>query len=196
MKPLILILCLISASLAVKAQGWQEVHITASAMRPAQPFSLLLGTITAPIHHLIEAGATYQWNKSEKNLWLQQVNAGFGYHRFLQSIIPLYTTIGYTRKFRYSLEAGARLGLGYLHSIPLNSRYVLKNGNYIKTDPLGKAQVIIRMGVYVQYKQVSLAYENFLQTPFIRSYVPLMPYNLLTLGYSMPLSHLCSTHKK
>lgn len=195
-KFLLLLISLCATTVALHAQGWTEVYATFSAMRPAQPFSKLAGTLVAPLHPLVEAGATYQWNKSNKNLLLQKVNIGFGYHRFLQSVIPAYTTIGYTRKFKYDLDAGAFLGAGYLHSIPLNTRYVLQNGSYVKTDPIGKAQVIVRLGAYIQYKQFTLAYENFLQTPFIRSYVPLMPYNLLTVGYSMPVNALCSTPKK
>ena len=196
MKRLTLILVLGVSFSIVFSQGWKETHVKLSAMRPAFPFSKLLGVATTPFHPIVEVGAAYQWNKNEKNSWSQNVNIGFGYHRFLQSILPIYTTMEYKHCLKKKWQVGAFLGAGYLHSFPLNSQFKFVDGAYERTGRSGKAQVIIRMGLLVKYQRLSLAYENFLQAPFVRSYVPLMPYNLLTIGYHMPFQILSKKAKK
>ncbi len=175
----------------VMAQQWRSVTIEASMMQYALPVSKLAGLFVAPVHFKGSVGLAYQWNKNNTHQLLQNASMGFGYHRFVQCIVPLNTECGYRYQSAKKLFFNIFVGGGYLHSIPLNTRYVLNNGVYEKTNKLGKPQGMVnaRMGIGFLFKEnafIEISYENLLQTPFIKSYVPLLPYNIFNLRYALP----------
>jgi hypothetical protein len=68
------------------------------------------------------------------------------------------------------------------------------DGEYERIRSLGKPQIMFDFGLECSYrfneKMVgSLQYKTFIQAPFIKSYVPMLPYNSLQLGLSYNLKN-------
>ena len=86
------------------------------------------------------------------------------------------------------LRSGAHLGVGYLHSIPGTDRFELNDdGEYEKIKNLGRAQGMGKISFSGLYRvnssySLSLNYGVIMQGPFVKSYVPLLPYNTIQLG--------------
>ena len=88
----------------------------------------------------------------------------------------------------------AHLGVGYLHSIPGTERFILNDqGEYEKISNLGRAQAGVKFSVSAAYAltqdlQLSVNYGVLGQLPFVKSYVPLLPYNTIQLGIAKSIS--------
>lgn len=134
------------------------------------------------------------WKEKNKHSWEQSFNLGYMYHRFVQHSIPVFTEIIYSNKLSNSFNLRVHLGGGYLHSIPAVDRFELNSqGEYEKIKNLGRAQGMFKLSfsgafhlneLYV----LTLNYGVLGQTPFVRSYVPLLPYNTLQLGLHKKLN--------
>lgn len=193
------LLCFLSA-FTISANAFtysvDEYHVGFSALRPAFPFTQLVGIVNnGPIHPFIEMGITHYLNKGKLNQWSQDVNIGFAYHRFLQSMLPIYTDLKYARNFG-DAKLGLSIGAGYLHSFPLTDQFLLVNGKYEKIGQWGRPQAMLKIGFFATYKQFTLSYVNIIQTPYVKSYVPLMPYNALSLSYAIQAAHINCHSKK
>jgi hypothetical protein len=70
-----------------------------------------------------------------------------------------------------------------------------EHGTYKNAKGIGRGQALILLSTGAEYvlsksnmtPSVFLHYRQQLQTPFINSYVPLLPYNGLALGLSFPI---------
>ena len=193
------LLCLFSAfTLRANASHYtiDAYQVSFSALRPAFPFSQFVGIVNnGPVHPMLEFGISHRLNKGELNQWYQDVNIGWAYHRFLQSMLPVYTDLKYLRKFSH-LKIGASFGAGYLHSFPLTNQYLQANGTYEKVGQWGRPQALIKIGFFTSFKQITIGYTNLIQTPFVKSYVPLMPYNALSISYSIKAASIRGAIKK
>jgi len=145
-------------------------------------------------HPYLTIGARHTWKEKRKHAWEQSVNIGYMYHRFVQHTIPLFTEIIYRYNFSDRFNLNAHLGLGYLHSIPDTERFKLNsNGDYEKITNLGRAQGMFRFAVTAGYDinsrlRATVNYGINGQMPFVKSYVPLLPYNTVQLGIAKQLS--------
>lgn len=145
-------------------------------------------------HPFTTLGARLVWKEKGKHAWEQSVNLGYIYHRFVQHSIPLFTEIIYRYDFNASFSMRTHLGVGYLHSIPGTDRYELNDqGEYEKITNLGRAQAGVKFSISAAYSlnetvQLSLNYGVFGQLPFVKSYVPLLPYNCIQLGIAKTIS--------
>ncbi|MES1226693.1 MAG: hypothetical protein ABUT20_65065, partial [Bacteroidota bacterium] len=107
--------------------------------------------------------------------------------------IAMYTSVGYRYKFIKGFSADISIGAGYLHAIADSKIFKLQNdGSYKKKFNWGRPQVMaaLEIGIAKSFhskKVVFLKYHQRIQTPFIKSYVPLLPANLLQIGVSIPL---------
>ena len=193
-KITLLLLCIAPLLCLAQRQG-KEVSFAITNSHSAYPFASFSKLFTGPIHPGIEAGYGFNWKTKPKHDWYQSFRIGFFHHRFVQTAIPLYTQFGYRFKPFRRVSINGALGAGYLHSIPAVA--VLKqndNGEYEKAKGLGRPQVLFNLSFGARYSfkegtssNVFIAYNQQLQTPFINSYVPLLPYNSIALGFSMPL---------
>ncbi len=140
------------------------------------------------VHPFITVGGGFVWKEKGKHAWEQTFNLGYSYHRFVQHSIPLFTEILYRLHTGKNFALGAHLGLGYLHSIPGTDRFELNDqGEYDKIRNLGRAQFMAKVSFSGLYNlsddvRVSLNYGVIMQGPFVKSYVPLLPYNTLQIG--------------
>lgn len=164
----------------------------------AYPFQSFSKLFTKDFHPGFLVGYGFNWKSKPKHDWYQEFAAGYFYHQFVQHAIPVNTQFGYRYKTKGRLQASAALGAGYLHSIPdadvmkLNS-----DGEYENAKGIGRGQVMIKFSLGPEYRftlkdrtaSAFIRYEQMLQTPFINSYVPLLPYNSLAIGIKTNLKN-------
>jgi hypothetical protein len=105
----------------------------------------------------------------------------------------LYSEVGYRYKFLKTFNAEAKLGAGYLHAIPAEKVLELKSdGTYKKKTNLGRPQAMgsfsfrVNKNIAASGLAVFLEYQQRLQLPFIKSYVPLLPSIMLMAGVKIP----------
>ena len=197
MKSILSLLCCAVCFLAT-AQHNKEIGIAITNSNAAFPFSKFGGLLQSPFHPGVELSYGFNWKTKPKHDWYQQVKLGYFYHRFVQHGIPLYTNVGYRYKFSTHLFTGAALGAGYLHSIPATAKFKLDDdGEYKNNKGIGRAQAMVIFNINVGYtfnptlkKPVSVfaTYQQRIQTPFVKSYVPLLPYNSIMIGAKMRLN--------
>jgi len=145
-------------------------------------------------HPFTTIGARLVWKEKGKHGWEQSFNLGYIYHRFVEHSIPLFSETIYRYDFNSSFSMRAHLGAGYLHSIPATDRFELNSqGEYERIRNLGRAQVAIKFSISAAYAlsqdlQLTLNYGVLGQLLFVKSYVPLLPYNTIQLGIAKNIS--------
>ncbi len=184
---LALILCLITYSSYAQKKITQVTFETGNAVS-ALPFLGAHQLFYSNYHPFTTLGARLMLKEKGKHAWEQSLNLGYIYHRFVQHSIPLFTETIYRYDFNKSFSMRAHIGLGYLHSIPGTNRFELNDqGEYEKINSLGRAQACVKFSISAAYAinqdlQLSLNYGVLGQMPFVKSYVPLLPYNSIQLG--------------
>jgi hypothetical protein len=151
---------------------------------------------STPVHIGGTAGAEFRYNSHPANQWFQTAKLGFSYHQYVQSTVQLYSEAGYRRAIWKGTAAEFRLGAGYLHAIPDTEIFKLKDGQYEKKTNLGRPQAMAGVALGISYTQQKAAnplrffvdYQFYMQMPFVKSYVPLMPNTLLHVGVGVPFS--------
>ncbi|MEP6949279.1 MAG: hypothetical protein ABI863_08400 [Ginsengibacter sp.] len=191
-----LLMLLLSVTLA-SAQKNKEISIAFVNTGTAYPFSQFGKLITGIEHPGVEAGYSFNWKTKSKHSWYQECKLGYFYHRFVQHAILLYTDIGYRYKVSQKLCAQVALGAGYLHSIPATAKLRLAtNGEYKNNKGIGRMQGMATVNFGVGYTlhpsgktplKLFTTWQQLLQMPFVKAYVPLLPYNSLMVGFSVPL---------
>ncbi len=191
---IILVLCL-CCFLNAPAQKHKPDHfsIAFTTLHTAFPFGSFSKLFTKEFHPGFEIGTGFNWKTKEKHDWFQTFNLGYSYHRFVQHSLALYSETGYRYNFRKSFSAAAKLGIGYLHAIPVGKIFELKDdGTYKKKTNLGRPQAMAGFSFSASKKiapsglAVFFEYQQRLQFPFIKSYVPLLPSNMLMAGINIP----------
>ena len=192
---IILLLCL-----SCQLQTFSQKHkldnfsIAATTLHTNFPFNSFSKLFTEEFHPGFELGIGFNWKTKAKHDWFQDFKLGYSYHRFVQHSITLYSEIGYRYKFLKTFNAEASVGAGYLHAISAEKIFVLQSdGTYKKKTNIGRPQAMASFSIGLSKKistsgtTVFLNYQQRLQFPFIKSYVPLLPENMLQAGVSIPL---------
>jgi hypothetical protein len=184
------------------------VPMAASAQQPSRQRYAMASIFNAatqlPIGHLFSTpvhlggtvGAEFRYNTHQANHWFQTAKLGYSYHQYVQSTIQLYSEAGYRRAIWKGTAAEFRLGAGYLHAIPATEIFTLKEGQYKRKANLGRPQVLAGAALGLSYTQQKgahplrffLDYQFYLQMPFVKSYVPLLPNTLLHFGVGVPFT--------
>lgn len=147
-------------------------------------------------HPGITVSTGFNWKEKPKYNLMQTFKAGYFNHRYIQNSIVLYSEFGYRYKAGSKIGLSAAVGGGYLHMIPATQQFVLVDGEWEKKKLKSRAQAMISLSLGVDYKitesgiRTFIRYQNMLQTPFVPGYVPLLPYNVLHLGVTVPVSVL------
>ncbi|MDO8367499.1 MAG: hypothetical protein Q7T20_11920 [Saprospiraceae bacterium] len=149
-----------------------------------------------PVHLGATAGAEFRYNRKPNHQWFQTAKLGFSHHRYVQNTIQLYSEFGYRQVILHGIAMELRLGGGYLHAIPAAEIFVLKGDAYKKRTNLGRPQVMTGGAFGFSYTQQKAAkplrffldYQFYLQLPFVKQYVTLLPNTLLHVGVAAPFS--------
>lgn len=149
------------------------------------------------IHPGVDLGVEFELSKRGNNQWVYGARAGYFYHRLAQHAIQLYADCGYRRwMLSGHLTLESRLALGYLHVFP--DLQVFKrsdNGSYESGLPFGRPQMMAALSLGPSYVfspggphpiRVFLDYQLMIQTPFVKSYVPILPYTMVHFGVASP----------
>lgn len=184
------------------------------------PVGMKLGITESPVHPGISIGTSYLWQDKSRHLLQQTATLGYYYHRYSQHGIQLYTELQcrYTRLKWLQPEAGA--GLGYLHAISDLEQFKLNSsGEYEKKRNFGRPQVMVstHIGLFIPLKKntantactmcrnsatyavqngVFVRYQFWLQAPFVKNYVPMLPNTALHIGYCTSLKMKRKTRGK
>ncbi len=157
----------------------------------------LPGTVfTTPVHPGISAGIEFPYNRSARNQWFQTAKVGLSWHKYVQTAVQLYSEAGYRRSIWRGTAAEIRIGAGYLHAFSNTEVFKWKDGTYDRKANLGRAQFMGSAALGLSYQppqkppapRFFLDYQFFLQMPFVKSYVPLLPNTALHVGAAVPFS--------
>ncbi|HNE28937.1 MAG: hypothetical protein U0U46_08185 [Saprospiraceae bacterium] len=159
------------------------------------PGSGVLGIFTLPVHPGVSVGTEFRYNHHSKNIWFQTARLGVFYHQYSQTALQLYSEAGYRRMIWRGTAAELRMGGGYLHSFPATEVFKLKDGAYERTLRFGRPQAMAGATLGLSYTvrapnkpwRFFLDYQFFLQMPFAKQYVPLVPNTALHLGVAAPV---------
>ena len=173
-----------------KARNYLVSVFNASALLPSG------NLFPTPMHLGATAGAEFRYNRKPNYQWFQTAKLGFSHHRYVQSTIQLYSEFGYRQVIVHGTAVELRLGAGYLHAIPAAEIFVLKGDTYKKKTNLGRPQVMTGGAFGFSYTQQKAAkplrffvdYQFYLQLPFVKQYVTLLPNTLLHVGVGAPFS--------
>ena len=191
-------LVLLALCLANKVHGQKYESIAIYNTQPAMPFGKFAGLFTGPLHPGLEYGRGFTLSSKKKHDWFVEAKAGYFFHRFVQHGIPIYAQAGYRYKFNSRISAETSVGAGGMLSVPATGKYKLNdNGEYENNKGIGRPQAIATYAIGGSYLinpaakkpiRVFLMYQQKLQFPFIRSYVPLLPYNSFMIGITRKIS--------
>ena len=170
----------------------QPLVISAFNNATLLPGQGVLGIWGTPLHPGLSLGTEFPLKAQEKSLFLQTLKLGYFYHQYVQHGIQLYTETGY-RKYLNTWDLEARLGAGYLHSIAATTVFELDDaGRYNQLHTLGRPQFMASLALGAGYTintdyRIFLNYQFYLQMPFVREYVPLVPNSAVHLGIMLPV---------
>jgi len=161
------------------------------------PFGKFAGLFGEILHPGVEIGYGKIISPKQKHEWFSEWKASYFFHRFVQHGIPVTYNYGYRYKFNSKFSAETSLGGGYMHSIPATAKLKLNSqGEYENNKGVGRMQATASFSVGVSYLvnpkaqqplRLFCSYQQRLQMPFVKSYVPLLPYNSFMIGLSRPI---------
>jgi hypothetical protein len=172
----------------------EHISVAVTTLHTAFPFGSFAKLFTEDFHPGFEVGTGFNWRTKPKHDWFQAFVFGYSYHRFVQHSLALYSEAGYRYKFLNTFSTEAKLGVGYLHAISTGKVFKLReDGNYKKKTNLGRPQAMAGFSLGAGKKvapsglSVFIEYQQRVQFPFIKSYVPLLPSNIGMAGVKIPL---------
>lgn len=171
--------------------------VAANNFVSAKPISGFSKMFYSQFHPGITISTGFNWKEKPKHNLMQTFKAGYFSHRFIQRSIMLYTEFGYRSKLGSNIGLSVALGGGYLHMIPATQQFKMNaDGTWEQMKLKSRPQGMISFSMGVDYKinaagwRTFIRYQNMLQTPFVPGYVPLLPYNVLHVGVTVPVSVL------
>ena len=195
MKYFFTILALAFITLSATAQ--QSTYVTGAVYNTqnSMPFGKFAGIFKGVLHPGFELGYGKEIWQKPKHFWFVELKCGLFYHRYVQYGIPLYLDFGYNHAIASGVSIKTSLGAGYMHSIPAAGKFKLNsNGDYKNNKGIGRMQATATFGLGLEYRFKSVSrpvvvftnYQQLIQFPFVKSYVPLLPYNSFMIGMHFP----------
>jgi hypothetical protein len=203
-KTLLMFMMLVSLTVIAYAQApgavenpkEHSIFLKSGNINSAYPISGFPGLFYKQYHPVFEAGyrvllTGFGESRSQIDA---SVSLGYFYHRFMQHGIPISLDLRYKYDPGMLLQPFVSLGGGYLLAIPVPGRLTLNDqGEYERVGGIGRHQGTFNaaLGAEIRFSTFSmmLEYKMMFQTPFVRSYVPLLPYNLIQCGCIFPIKN-------
>lgn len=193
----LLIFCSASAqdsSGKTKKRRLNYISIAFTNAHSQLPFNSFSRLFYTEWHPGAEIGTGFIWTSKPHHDWIQSFRLGYFYHAFIQHSFSLYTATGYAYKMPRGITAITKLGVGYMQAVPDSKVFVLEDSKgYAERKNFGRAQGIFTLDLGVQKQftkrgtKIFLEYQQRFQVPFIPSYVPVLPYNMLMAGFILPI---------
>jgi hypothetical protein len=188
MKQIFIIAVFVLLNSIACAQKSNYTSIAVFTTQTAMPFSKFSGLFKEVFHPGVEVGYGKIFNSGTKHYWFAEIKLAYFYHRFVQHGLPFYINTGYSHKIYKKFSAETSIGAGYMHSIPATAKFKLNNnGEYVNNKGLGRMQAMATVALGLSFHPgkalgVFINYQQRLQFPFVKSYVPLLPYNSILIG--------------
>lgn len=187
------------------AQSNNYISLVVYNTQNAMPFSKLSGLFTDQFHPGVEGIYGKNVSSCKNHDLFLELRLSYFFHRYVQHAIPLYLNFGYRYKITDKFSAESSIGAGYIHSIPATAKLKLnEEGEYQNNKGIGRAQVMATFSLgfdrTFQMKSkktlaVFISYQQRIQTPFINSYVPVLPYTSFMIGIRKPITKRSNDHK-
>jgi hypothetical protein len=205
MKQLLLTVVALNAILLLNAQNRNYVAVSVYNTQNAMPFGKFAGLFTDQFHPGVEGIYGKNLSLTKNHEWFLELRLSYFFHRYVQHALPVYVNFGYRYKISNKFSAETSLGAGYMHSIPATAKLKLgENGEYENNKGIGRMQATASFSAGLGYTArpdaakpltVFINYQQRVQTPFVRSYVPLLPYNIFMIGVRKPIVKRSNDHK-
>lgn len=176
-------------------------RVAVSNSHAAKPFGSFSSLFYQDFHPGVEIGYESILNSKDRRQWFYEIRIGYMFHQWVQHNISLYGDIGYRYEVVPLWFAAIKLGGGYQLSIPDSKVFEITESDGVKKkNNTGRLQMIGNFGASVTKNFsdavfVFLEYKQQIQTPFIREYVPLLPYNSILIGIKIPLKTSSKTRQ-
>lgn len=192
MKQLFILATTVILAGAVNGQQSRYISVAGFTTQTAMPFAKFSGLFTGIFHPGAEIGYGKNFKVKAKHDWFAELKLAYFFHRFVQHGIPLYANMGYRYKISSRFMVQTAIGAGYMHSIPATAKFKLNdNGEYKNNKGIGRMQAMATYSIGGGYvlnpsskKTITVfaSYQQLIQMPFVKSYVPLLPYNSFVMG--------------
>jgi hypothetical protein len=173
--------------------GYTQDALSASLFNHAS--SLPAGNWAGAIHPGLDVALITNTKVREKTVRSLHWHASYYYHRLVHQGVLLYGEYNWQKNIIGNLGFGLAGGGGYQHTFENHEIFSLdKSGKYDRSAKLGKAHAHISLAAKIQYRMVKNSFEPFLQyrfrliTPFVKTYVPLLPAESIHLGTTFPIN--------
>lgn len=192
---LFLLLVFISPTLnaQIAAPKKQYYRFAISNSHTAKPF----GSFSALVYRDIHPGFEFSRGKILKNKnnhqWLGELTIGYLWHRWVQHNLALSVNGGYRKVLGENWGATAKIGGGYQVSMPTGNVYAITDDGVKAKGHVLRSQVIAAISLSADKKinvkgvKAFMEYQQKIQAPFITEYVPLLPYNTVLIGCTLPI---------
>lgn len=187
------------------AQNRNYVALAVYNTQNAMPFGKFAGLFTDQFHPGIEGICGKSISSGKDHDWFLELRLSYFFHRYVQHAMPVYLNFGYRYRFNNRFSAETAIGAGYMHSIPATAKLKLnEDGEYGNNKGIGRAQAMATYSLGLAYTAHSKAakpltvfvnYQQRVQTPFIKSYVPILPNNSFMIGIRKPITKRSNDHK-
>jgi len=156
-----------------------------------------IGLYNSP-HVGFTVGTYHNYKSNAKRDIFQNFRLGGFYDQLSEFGIQLFSEIGYRYKFNKGFDVEGMAGGGYLHSFPDLQQFVFKDGQYVPKKTFGRPQLMGSAAIGVGYDlarthskkpiRLFIQYQFWIQAPFVKSYVPVLPNTALHLGIRFYIS--------
>ncbi|HET9744604.1 MAG TPA: hypothetical protein VFP97_02760 [Chitinophagaceae bacterium] len=205
MKQLLSTIIALGIVALLNAQNKNYVAVSVYNTQSAMPFGKLAGLFSDQFHPGVEGTYGRNISTGKNHEWFSELRVSYFFHRYVQHAIPLYFNLGYRYKVNNKFSAETSVGAGYMHSIPATAKLKLnENGEYKNNKGIGRAQAMATFSLGMAYSPkptadkpfiVFVNYHQRVQAPFIKSYVPLLPYTSFMIGVRKPIKNISNGQK-
>lgn len=159
----------------------------------AKPLGSFFSLFHKEIHPGFEISRGKIFHRAKKHQWFGELTLSYLYHRWVQQNGAVSANGGYRRLLEESWGASVKLGAGYQASMPAGKVYAITDNGLKEKGRILRSQVIAAIYIGADKTinkrgvKVFMDYQQKIQMPFIKEYVPLLPYNTVLLGVNFPI---------
>lgn len=212
--PLLGIILLLIPCLAF-GQAWKSKPFSIAIINNATllPPESLIAPFKGPLHPGIALTYEFGWKETIKNpvfqnvdtyalggrrvftgKWFQNIGLSWYNHKYVNHAFVLSTQAGY-RLYIKKFSAEVSIHAGFMEAMLYTEKFKRKDGMWKATFNPGRAYFIGGAGIGLGYdagfkyntRRLFINYDFRVQTPFVKSYVPVLPNGILSLGIQFTL---------
>ena len=179
----------------LKAQQLRPLTVSVLANATALPTHT--SEIFRSVHPGLAIGTAFRYNQSPVNQLSQTLKIGYLYHQFVHHSVQIYSEFEYKRMLTHRVSLAGAIGTGYVHLFSATQVFRRnEEGLYEEKPNWGRPQVMGTFalgGGYLLNRnsnkplEIFARYQFWVQAPFVRQYVPVLPNTALHLGFNYPL---------